>query len=155
MLTSGMVSSVTAEWETPQDLFDRLDREFCFELDACATAENAKCAQYFTKEHDGLRQEWLGCAFVNPPYGRAIGKWCQKSYEASTICTVVMLIPARTDTRWWHDWIMRAAEIRFIRGRLKFGNSNNSAPFPSAIVVFRPGHIGVPVISSYPAKGGR
>jgi phage N-6-adenine-methyltransferase len=134
-------SSKTNEWATPQELFDKLDAEFHFTLDPCATPENAKCERFFTMEDDGLSKEWAGeSVFCNPPYGRQIGRWVAKAYDEALLygATVVMLIPARTDTGYWHDWIHGKAEIRFIKGRLKFGDSKNSAPFPSAIVVFRP-----------------
>jgi phage N-6-adenine-methyltransferase len=130
-------SSQTDMWSTPQDKFDELDYEFDFDCDVCATADNAKCVKYFTKEEDGLQQEWTGTCWMNPPYGRAIKKWVQKAYESSLAgATVVCLLPARTDTAWWHDYCIKG-EIRFLRGRLKFGGQKNSAPFPSAIVIFR------------------
>lgn len=133
-------SSKSNEWETPQDLFDKLDAEFNFTLDAAANAGNAKCENYFTEEIDGLTQKWEGTVWCNPPYGRAIKNWVQKAYEsAAEGATVVLLIPARTCTAYWHDYVMKG-EIRFIRGRLRFSNSENPAPFPSAIVVFRPGN---------------
>ena len=135
-----MFSSKTDLWATPQDFFDELNAEFHFTLDPCATPENAKCAKYFTAEDDGLKQDWQGhTVFCNPPYGRAIKDWVKKCHiEAQkTNTTVVMLIPARTDTSYFHDYIYgKAREIRFIRGRLKFGNAHNSAPFPSMVVVF-------------------
>jgi phage N-6-adenine-methyltransferase len=132
-------SSATDLWATPQDTFDQLNAEFGFEVDVCATADNAKCDIFFTKEIDGLAQDWgSATCWMNPPYGRAIKQWMRKAYEASLGgATVVCLVPARTDTAWWHDYAVRG-EIRFIRGRLKFGDSANSAPFPSAVVVFRP-----------------
>ena len=133
-------SSVTDQWETPQDFFDTLNAEFDFNLDPCADRSNHKCEAYFTKEQDGLVQNWGGCTvFCNPPYGRQIGKWVRKSYEESKKpdTVVVMLIPARTDTKYFHDYIYGKAEIRFIRGRLKFGQSKNPAPFPSMVVVYR------------------
>lgn len=149
MINSSLFSSASMEWETPQEFFDRLDAEFHFDLDVCATAENAKCARYFTPEEDGLAQEWGGTCFMNPPYGREIGKWVRKAYEeAQKGATVVCLLPARTDTAWWHDYVMRAVEIRFIRGRLRFGGAANGAPFPSAVVVFRPGGNHQPVVKS-------
>ena len=130
-------SSKSYEWETPQDLFDELDAEFGFTLDPCATPENAKCARFFTKEQDGLKQKWGGVVFMNPPYGKVIGNWMQKAYlESLRGATVVCLVPARTDTRWWHSYAMKG-ETRFIKGRLKFGGSKNSAPLPSAIVIFK------------------
>ncbi len=141
MNTDIMFSSKTDLWETPQDLFNKLNEEFHFNLDVCALPENTKCAAYFTPEIDGLRQPWYGICWCNPPYGRQIGRWVQKAYQsAKNGATVVMLIPARTDTRWFHDYIYQKerVEIRFLRGRLKFGYSKNAAPFPSMVVVFRP-----------------
>lgn len=137
MLTSGLTSSNTDEWATPQDLFDKLDATFHFTLDPCATPENAKCAKFYTKEQDGLKQDWGGAViWCNPPYGREIGKWIQKCAEHRGVA--VMLIPARTDTRWWHSYIDKNpdAHVYFIKGRLKFGNAKSCAPFPSAIVVY-------------------
>lgn len=137
MLTSGLTSSNTDEWATPQDLFDALDATFHFTLDPCATPENAKCAKFYTKEQDGLKQDWGGAViWCNPPYGREIGKWIQKCAEHKGVA--VMLIPARADTRWWHSYIDKNpdAHVYFIKGRLKFGDGKNPAPFPSAIVVY-------------------
>ena len=111
MNTAVMFSSETDMWETPKWLFDELDKEFHFDLDVCAIPENAKCEQYFTPETDGLSQEWNGTVWCNPPYGREIGKWVKKAAQSN--CTVVMLLPARTDTKWFHDYIYRKAEIRF------------------------------------------
>ena len=130
-------SSATCEWATPQELFDRLNAQYHFETDVCATAENAKCGKFYTKEQDGLKQEWRGVCWMNPPYGKEIGKWMEKAYTESRTAgaTVVCLVPARTDTAWWHDYAMKG-NITFLRGRLKFGGCKNSAPFPSAIVVF-------------------
>src|SRR3990167_9984200 len=125
-------SSKSNEWITPQDFFDELDREFHFTLDVCATKKNAKCELYFTKETDGLSEDWPGVCWMNPPYGRQIGFWVKKAMdEASTGSTVVCLLPARTDTRWWHEYAMKG-EIRFIKGRLRFSGSKINAPFPSA-----------------------
>lgn len=130
-------SSKTPEWSTPQDFFDKLNKEFKFTLDPCATKENAKCAKYYNEEQDGLSKNWDNeRVFCNPPYGREIGKWVKKASEAKG-GVVVMLIPSRTDTRWFHDFILQKTEIRFLRGRLKFGGCENSAPFPSMVVVFR------------------
>lgn len=130
------------EWETPQFLFDGLAAEFGFEIDVCATAKNAKCRKFYIAEDNGLVQSWEGVCWMNPPYGREIGKWMQKAFEsAQEGATVVCLVPARTDTRWWHRYVMRG-EIRYLRGRLKFGGAPNSAPFPSAIVIFRPPKLG-------------
>ena len=130
-------SSATGEWETPQALFDELDRIFGgFTLDPCATAENAKCARFFTREDDGLSQPWTGKVFMNPPYGREIGKWVRKAWaESLKGALVVCLLPARVDTRWWHEYAKKG-HVYFLQGRLKFGASLNSAPFPSAIVTF-------------------
>lgn len=135
---AAMMSSKTDMWETPKWLFDQLNDIYRFTLDVCAVPENAKCERFFTPEQDGLAQEWTGTCWMNPPYGREIGKWVKKAYEsAQKGATVVCLLPARTDTSWWHDYCMKG-EITFLRGRLKFGQAKNSAPFPSAIVVFRP-----------------
>jgi len=133
-----MFSSSTPEWATPQDLFDRLDALYHFDLDAAAAPENAKCARFFTKEDDGLLQMWGGyCVWCNPPYGREIGAWVRKAYEEAQLpgTMVVMLLPARTDTAWFHDYC-RHGDVIFLRGRLKFGDGRNSAPFPSMIVKF-------------------
>lgn len=131
-------SSATDLWATPQDFFDALNAEFGFQTDVCANAANAKCANYFTVEQDGLAQEWSGVCWMNPPYGRAIKDWMRKAYESSQQgATVVCLVPARTDTAWWWEYATKG-DVRFIRGRLKFGGCDTSAPFPSAVVVFRP-----------------
>lgn len=131
-------SSVTDLWATPQDFFDQLNAEFGFTLDVCATADNAKCERFYTKEDDGLTQPWTGRVWMNPPYGRTIGHWMRKAYlSAQQGATVVCLVPARTDTAWWHDYAAKG-NVRFIRGRLKFGGHQNPAPFPSAVVVFWP-----------------
>lgn len=139
MNTDVMFSSKSADWETPQWLYDELDKEFHFTVDVCATEKNAKCRDFFSLEVDGLEQNWRGVCWMNPPYGRTIGKWVRKAYEESQNgATVVCLLPSRTDTAWWHDYCLKG-EIRFLRGRLKFSNSKNSAPFPSVIVIFRRG----------------
>lgn len=133
-------SSKTNEWSTPQSFFDELDKEFNFTLDPCATHDNAKCKKYYTIEDDGLLQDWSkDIVFMNPPYGREIKHWVQKAYEESLKgATVVCLIPARTDTSYWHEYIFgKADDIRFIKGRLKFGDGKNSAPFPSAVIVYK------------------
>lgn len=130
MNTELMFSSKTDEWETPRDLFDRLDDEFHFTLDVCATEQNAKCARYFTKEQDGLSREWRGVVWCNPPYGRTVGSWVRKAHEAATRgATVVMLLPARTDTRWFHEFLYEkpGVEVRFLKGRLKFGGADQTA----------------------------
>ena len=140
MNTELMFSSKTDLWSTPQDFFEQLDKEFNFNLDPCSTHENAKCEKHFTISENGLDQSWKGYkVFCNPPYGRELKKWVKKCYEESRNkeTTVVMLIPARTDTTYFHDYIYnKAKEIRFIKGRLKFGDSKNPAPFPSMVVVF-------------------
>lgn len=138
MSTAIHFSSATDQWATPQDFFDKLDAEFHFEVDVCADQYNAKKGLFYSIEEDGLAQEWKGVCWMNPPYGREIGNWMRKAYESSTGgATVVCLVPARTDTAWWHDYAKKG-EIRFIRGRLKFGGHKNSAPFPSAVVIFKP-----------------
>ncbi len=127
------------EWSTPQWIFDILDAEFSFTLDPCATPANAKCARFFSVTEDGLKQDWgRHVVFMNPPYGRAIAHWMRKAYEsAQRGATVVCLIPARTDTIWWHQFAMKG-EVRLIRGRIRFDGAKHGAPFPSAVVVFRP-----------------
>lgn len=138
MNTELMFSSKTDLWATPQNFFDELNQEFHFTLDVCAIPENAKCKNYFTLDVDGLSQKWSGICWCNPPYGREIAKWVEKAFmESHGGVTVVMLLPARTDTRWFHEYIYNKAEIRFVKGRLKFGNASASAPFPSMVVVFR------------------
>jgi site-specific DNA-methyltransferase (adenine-specific) len=134
-----MFSSKNMNWETPQNLFDKLDSEFHFTLDVCATKETAKCKKYYTPEIDGLKQDWQGIGWCNPPYGRGIINWIKKAYNESVKnnSTIICLIPARTDTKYQHEIIFKYAKaICFIKGRLKFGNSTNSAPFPSEIIVF-------------------
>ena len=137
MNTDVMFSSASDNWETPQKLFDVLNKEFKFTLDVCASKENHKCPKYYTADDGGLSKEWSGVCWMNPPYGREIGAWMKKAYESSLLgAKVVCLVPARTDTKWWHDYAMKG-EIEFIKGRLKFGNAKNCAPFPSAVVVFK------------------
>ena len=136
-INRGLFSSNTCIWETPQDLFNKLNAVYHFETDVCALPENAKCKRYFTPENDGLKQEWNGVCWMNPPYGRGIVKWVKKAYEsAQKGATVVCLLPARTDTAWWHDYCMHG-NVTFIRGRLRFGGAKSGAPFPSVIVVFK------------------
>lgn len=144
MVDAVLFSSRSNEWETPQDLFDRLNEEFHFTVDAASTDENAKCEKHWTVKEDGLKQDWSGeTVWCNPPYGGEIWKWCRKATEESERgATVVMLIPARTDTKHFHDYIYGKAEIRFLRGRLKFlrgGVERNKSPFASMIVIWR-GH---------------
>lgn len=129
-----MFSSKTDLWATPQDLFNKYNEKYHFETDVCALPENAKCEKFFTPEMDGLKQEWSGVCWCNPPYGRNIGKWVEKACKSYAI--VVMLLPARTDTKWFHDYCLQYGKIEFLRGRLKFGGCKNPAPFPSMIVVF-------------------
>lgn len=143
MNTNLFFSSNKDDWETPQYLFDELNTEFHFTLDPCASDNNHKCIRYFTKENDGLSQSWSNeRVFCNPPYGREILLWVQKCYfhASSGNGLAVMLIPARTDTKWFHDYIYSKSnvQIRFLKGRLKFSGANNSAPFPSMIVIFNP-----------------
>ena len=131
-------SSKTDLWSTPIDFYRYYGEKYSLNLDVCATDENAKCENYFTIEDDGLKQDWSqhGNVWMNPPYGREIIHWMKKAYEESLKgVTVVCLVPSRTDTKWWHEYAMKG-DIEFIRGRLKFGNSKNSAPFPSAIVIY-------------------
>jgi len=133
-------SQASDEWATPQTLFDELDSEFQFTLDPCATPENAKCARFFTRAEDGLSRSWAGeRVFCNPPYGREIAGWVKKLAEQRTAISVGLL-PARTDTAWFHDYISGKAEVRFLRGRLKFGGSKKDAPFPSMVVIWRGDH---------------
>jgi site-specific DNA-methyltransferase (adenine-specific) len=141
MINKALFSSESENWATPQDLFDRLDYVFNFTLDPCASDDNFKCKKYYTKEINGLTKDWGGHkVFCNPPYGRDnTGAWIKKCYEESRKpgTVVVALIPVRTDTRWFHDYIYPSnAEIYFVKGRLKFGGSKNAAPFPSMIVIF-------------------
>ena len=144
-MNKALLSSVKMDWRTPKDFFQKLDQEFHFGLDAAATSENAKCRCFFTPEMNGLSLPWsgYGAVFCNPPYGREIGKWVQKAYSEHVRggVTIAMLIPARTDTSYFHDYIYGKAEIRFLRGRLKFEDENgaamNPAPFPSMVVIYR------------------
>ena len=140
MINKGLFSSNTNEWATPVKFFEELNKEFNFTLDPCATDENAKCRKYFTIKENGLMQDWGGeVVFCNPPYGRELPLWVKKCYEEHNKhgITVVMLIPARTDTSYFHDYIYGKSEIRFIRGRLKFNDCKQSAPFPSMVVVYK------------------
>jgi phage N-6-adenine-methyltransferase len=135
-----LFSSATDEWPTPPAFFAKLNRRYQFTLDPCATADNAKCALYFTKEQDGLQQDWgTHRVFCNPPYGREIGKWARKCFEASQGgALVVLLVPARTCAKWFHEWVHGKADIKFIRGRLRFGGADTSAPFPSMLSIYSP-----------------
>ena len=138
----------SVEWATPQWLFDQLCRTFSFELDPCATADNAKCKEYYSRKTNGLDQVWAPRrVFMNPPYGRTIGHWVDKAVDESRRgALVVGLLPVRTSARWWNRTVWRAAEIHFIQGRLRFGDGLLGAPFSSAIVVWRPGCAGPPAI---------
>lgn len=142
-MNQALLSSKKMDWCTPQDFFDELNKEFNFVLDAAATEKNAKCKKYFTPEMDGLKQSWDvgGAVFCNPPYGREIGKWVEKAYqEAQKGTTIVLLIPSRTDTTYFHKYIFGKAKVRFLKGRLKFTDENGKnadpAPFPSAVVIY-------------------
>ena len=130
--------SKRSDWATPQDLFDKLDKEFNFDLDVCADVTNAKCKRYYSIEDDALSKTWKGYCFMNPPYGREITKWVKKADHSAETgeATVVCLLPSRTDTKWWHEYIMRADTVWFVKGRLKFDGHKNSAPFPSVVAVF-------------------
>lgn len=139
MNVKGVFSHNTDEWETPKELFETLNAEFGFTLDPCSTEKNHKCEKYYTIENCGLSHTWIGeTVFVNPPYSRCT-EWVQKSYYEwlTNNITIVLLIPARTDTKWFHNYVYGKAEIRFIKGRLKFSDSKNSAPFPSMLVIYR------------------
>jgi len=134
-----MFSSKNDSWSTPQSFFDKLNKTYNFTLDPCATDTSHKCDKYYTGKQDGLSKSWSGeTVFMNPPYGRGIKHWLKKAYEESRNenTTVVCLIPARTDTKYWHEYCMKAEKIYFVKGRLKFGGATNSAPFPSCVVVF-------------------
>lgn len=135
-------SSNTNEWATPQNLFDYLNGIYNFTLDPCSDGINAKCAKYFTERDNGLVQDWSNdTVFMNPPYGRDIKYWIKKAYDESQKgATVVALIPSRTDTKYWHDYCMKASKITLIKGRVKFGEGSSPAPFPSALIEFSPTH---------------
>lgn len=138
-MNKALFSSKKENWTTPQWLFDQLNEEFDFTLDAAASDDNAKCQKYFTERENGLLRSWEGeTVFCNPPYGRELAEWVKKAYEEGQKpgTTVILLIPSRTDTRFFHDYILGKAEIRFLKGRLKFGDAKNSAPFPSLIAVY-------------------
>lgn len=138
MINRGMFTSNSDEWETPLQLFNLFDQKYHFTLDVCATPQNAKCKKYFTKKEDGLAQDWAKeVCWMNPPYGREIGKWIKKAVDSKA--TVVCLLPARTDTAWFHDHLYHNDKVKiiFLQGRLKFSNAKNSAPFPSMIAIIR------------------
>jgi len=157
-----MLSNNSNEWATPQYMFDMLNETWKFTLDVCACAANAKCEKFYSIEDDGLAQVWHGSCFMNPPYGREVKKWIRKAYEESRRLdvTVVCLIAARPDTAYWHDYIMKADHIYFIRGRLQFSRPGYErpypAPFPSAVVVFTGmGTSGHPTISTMEKPNSR
>jgi phage N-6-adenine-methyltransferase len=139
-MDKALFTSGNTEWETPPDLFKRYDDMYHFDLDVCATTENAKCKRFFSPSDDGLQQQWIGNCWMNPPYGRKVDAWIKKAFEsAQQGATIVALLPARTDCRWFHEYIWPGkARIEFIRGRIKFvmAGKNNSAPFPSMIVIW-------------------
>ena len=138
MNTSVHFSSATSEWETPRAFFNEIQKTYRLDIDVCATRENTKCVRWWDKNEDGLSKDWTGIrGWMNPPYGREIGKWVEKA-ATSNAEIIVALLPARTDTRWFHSYIYKKAEIKFIKGRLKFGDGKNSAPFPSMLVIFTP-----------------
>ncbi|QHP74115.1 adenine methyltransferase [Bradyrhizobium sp. LCT2] len=146
-MSSTLYSSRTDEWPTPRSFFNELNAEFRFTLDPCASEANTTCPIFFTKEENGLMQDWKNHrVFCNPPYGKTMREWARKCYQASREgALVVLLAHARTDTRWFHEWVYdKAHEIRFVRGRLKFGDGRQSAPFPSMIAVFLPGKCALP-----------
>lgn len=151
MVSPALFSSASIEWATPQTFFERLNAEFHFTLDVCATAENAKCARYFDEETNGLAQEWTSVWWCNPPYGRSIGAWTSKA-AISHGSTGVMLLPARTDTKWFHEDVLpHASEVRFVRGRLHFNGAESPAPFPSVLAIFRP-RVFLPTLTTMGAK---
>lgn len=141
-------SSKASEWETPDDLFWNLSQEMGpFDLDVCADAANAKCSRYFSKADDGLSRTWerldggQSRAWMNPPYGREIGAWIRKAHEEAQAgrAVTVALLPARTDTRWFHeDIVEHRYSFSFLRGRVTFVGAKHPAPFPSMVVIFAP-----------------
>lgn len=135
MLNQGLYSSATDQWDTPPELVAGLRSVISFDVDVCASRPNV-CSRFYSEAENGLRQTWRGICWMNPPYGREIGKWVRKARESRDTATTVCLVPARTDTRWWQANIPFASLVVFLRGRLKFGDGSGSAPFPSAFVVF-------------------
>ena len=138
-MTKGLTSTGNIVAETPKYLFDRISSIFNFSLDACALPENAKCENYYTPKDDGLSKPWMGGVWCNPPYGREISSWVKKAYEESQKKYnnfVLMLLPARTDTKWWWDWVQGKATLFFIKKRVKFGDHNVGAPFPSVLALY-------------------
>ena len=144
MKNATLFSHDSDEWATPWSLFDELDKEFQFDMDPCATDENRKCLLFFDKEADGLKQNWGGYhVWCNPPYSQ-VTSWVRKAFMESrkTGTVVVMLLPARTDTKWFQNFVLHRSEIRFIKGRVKFGGAENNAPFPSMLVIYRGPEVG-------------
>ena len=139
--TKNRFDSEISERETPQEFFDRLNNEFNFTLDPCATPENAKCEKFFTKEDNGLLQDWSNhIVYCNPPFGRETKKWVKKAYyESKKDALIVLLVLAKTNTLWWHNYCMQANEIRFIKGRPKFKGMKYGLPWPLALIIFKPG----------------
>jgi site-specific DNA-methyltransferase (adenine-specific) len=126
------------EWSTPKAFFEKWNSYFHFQLDACATARNTKCRRYYTRRDDGLKRPWNGRTWVNPPYDRQLWRWVKKGYETCRQGNlVVMLLPASTDSSWFHRWCKGKGEIEFVRGRLTFSKTGR-ASFASMIVIFRP-----------------
>ena len=138
-MTSGLTSTGNIVAETPEYLFRSLSQIFNFTVDVCALPENAKCERFYTPDDDGLSMPWEGGVWCNPPYGREISSWVKKAYEESQKeynSFVLMLLPARTDTKWWWDWVQGKATLFFIKGRVKFGDHNVGAPFPSVLALY-------------------
>ena len=134
-MNRGRFTSTNTEWGTPMYLFKEIEKEFGeFDLDPCASKENAKCKKYFTKEHDGLTQNWQGKVFMNPPYGAELPLWMEKARKSG--CFVVCLVPSRTDTKWWHENVENIAKVKFIKGRIKFEGAKWNAPFSSALIIY-------------------
>lgn len=148
----GKFASKRNNWDTPQGLFDKLNYEFGFTCDLAAEIGNAKCNKFYSKDDNALEKEWFGICWLNPPYGDGNSKlsdWVKKAYSQDVNnCVTVMLIPARTNTVWWHDYCMKAKEVRFIKGRPKFGDAKHGLPQPLAIVVFAK-HYGETKFSSF------
>lgn len=140
MVDKALFSSDSTEWCVPSELFNKCNNRWGpFALDAAATLNNTQCDVFYTKDDDALKHNWYGRVWVNPPYGREVGRWVKYAYEQVMLGfaqRVVMLLPSRTDTKWWHEWVKRAREIHFLKGRVCFVGGNSCAPFPSVVVVF-------------------
>lgn len=140
MINKSLFSSNSVEWATPKEFFNELNKEFNFTLDPCSSELNHKCEKYYTIATNGLLQNWANeTVYCNPPYGKDISLWVKKCYEEhkKNKITIVMLLPVRTDTKYFHNYIYNKSEIRFLKGRLKFNDQKNSAPFPSMLVIYR------------------